>query len=254
MFLIAIEIGNVAIWSLPSIFRTPFSVAAAALSLLSTVGIGLMLYTEHIYELQPSSLLSFYLSLTMLFDIAKSRSYFLRDGLASVGGMAATTAALKLILVIIEEIPKRSLLVNVGLRATLGREALSGFWNRMTFFWLNPLFVFGFRNIISINDLEDLEEAFDAVALAERFEPRWATANKAGKYPLVSTVFLALLPEFVQVIVPRLMFLGLAFAEPYLIRTIVHAVGGNETTEVLGGIVGATVIIYFGKAVCDTFE
>ena len=53
-------------------------------------------------------------------------------------------------------------------------------------------------------------------------------------------------------IIPRLAFGGFVFAQPFLINRVIHFVG-EEPSEfdqgIIGGLIGATVLVYCGIAV-----
>jgi ATP-binding cassette subfamily C (CFTR/MRP) protein 1 len=53
-----------------------------------------------------------------------------------------------------------------------------------------------------------------------------------------------------SVVIPRLLFVGFTFAQPFLLNTIVDAVGASQLTDsTAGGLIGATVLIYLGIGV-----
>lgn len=60
----------------------------------------------------------------------------------------------------------------------------------------------------------------------------------------------ALTWPLVAIVVPRLCFTAFTFAQPFLLHTIVTAVGQQELSrDVIGGLIGATGLLYFGLAV-----
>ena len=56
---------------------------------------------------------------------------------------------------------------------------------------------------------------------------------------------------FWAAVIPRLCFTGFGFAQPFLIHTIIEMIGsGREISRgEVGGIIGATALVYFGIAV-----
>jgi hypothetical protein len=94
-----------------------------------------------------------------------------------LGALAATAAALKLAILLLDEISRRGLIQSSLLRASMSPEATSGFWSRILFLWLNSTLFLGFRNILSVGDLRDMGPEFDSENLHARFQAKWATGE-----------------------------------------------------------------------------
>lgn len=114
-----------------------------------------------------------YLSTTLLFDIMRARSYYARDGMELLAILSVSSAAIKLSLVVAEEVSKRSMVADKNLRASVGPEALSGFWNRSLFIWLNPILFTGYRKVISYEDLPALGPEFASEKIYQEFSAIW---------------------------------------------------------------------------------
>lgn len=132
-----------------------------------------ILYMAHTCSLQPSAFLSVFLTITALFDVTIARSHFRRTGLDTVGAFQVSLVVLKLMLVVLEEIPKRSLFRDEQLRFSAATETVVGFWNRATFGWLNSLILFGYKRDLDINHLPSIEDEFGFRNLYNRFVPHW---------------------------------------------------------------------------------
>lgn len=75
-------------------------------------------------------------------------------------------------------------------------------------------------------------------------------ADKHSSYALAKSALVTLLRPFLAVIVPRLLYTAFTFSQPLLLRRIVGFLGENDpSTNVRNGLIGATVLIYFGLAV-----
>lgn len=61
--------------------------------------------------------------------------------------------------------------------------------------------------------------------------------------------------EFFVTVPPRLCYTGFTFAQPFLLKRLIEAVGLGEhlNEHVIGGLIGATAIIYFGNAVSRSY-
>lgn len=129
------------------------------------------MHFEHRRALESSPLPALYLFITLIIDITKTRSYFLRSatGLYPLACITAAIAALEAILLVLGELPKR---YNAK-GDNLGPEATRGFWGRTFFIWVNSTLFLGFRNILSPKDLPDLDPSFSSARLAAQFEPIW---------------------------------------------------------------------------------
>jgi hypothetical protein len=56
--------------------------------------------------------------------------------------------------------------------------------------------------------------------------------------------------KFAAVVLPKACQIGFVFAQPLLMQRVIIAVGqGKAAVEVIGGLVGAAAVIYFGIAV-----
>ena len=173
IMLMSAQIAVLVLWYILALVRSDISVASAVLLCASSLCISVILYAEHIYSIRPSTFLSIYLSLTMLLDIAKCRSYFLRSGYEPIGGIYIATIVLKATLLLLEEISKRGLVYQNRLRFPIGNEAVSGFWNRSLFLWLNSTLILGFRSMLKVEDLPYLGPEFNSEELFHQFQPHW---------------------------------------------------------------------------------
>lgn len=137
-------------------------------------------YAEHTRSVRPSFILNSYLFCSLLFDIARARTLWLRYvdsynmGLAIV---ATVAVGAKLLLLVLEAVEKRSILKREFSHCP--PEATAGFYNRAVFWWLNPLFKNGFNNVLSVNDLFVLDKELSSERLLALFEERWSKGNQS---------------------------------------------------------------------------
>lgn len=163
----------------PSI-RTDTALAAASSSCAGSVAIAFLLFIEYRHSLRPTALLSLYIVFSLLIDVVKSRSYFIRHELQLLGSLSAAAGAVKLCITILQEVPKRHLLVDNNLRDATGREATGGFFYRNFFGWLNSIFVAGFRSVLKVKDLEQLSPDLASKSLYPKFLRIWEKGEKIG--------------------------------------------------------------------------
>jgi hypothetical protein len=238
---------NVAIavlWDL-SYFRSAYSLAAAALNCIAACATAVIVYAQHRHAFQSSAPFSLYLSVTFLLDIAKSRSAFMRPGLGTIGGQTAATAAIRLMMVVLEEFPRT--FRDPKLRKALGRETISGFWNRSMFAWLFPLLRYGYGNTITVEDLPNLAPTLSSEHLCAKFERIWAKTDKSSKFCLFKAAFYTLRFDFFIIFIPVLCYTGLTIAQPFFVRRVmVYLRGDEDTSDTKGGLIGAAAFIYLG--------
>ncbi|KAI8243023.1 ABC transporter atnG [Colletotrichum sp. SAR 10_96] len=247
---LCLQIVLIALWSIPSTPRARTSVAESALGLIEAIALGALSYTEHKRSIRPSALIGLYLFLTIVLDIAQARTLWLRDGLSSVAGVFTASLVLKVVVLALEETPKRVLLASSEKHVAV--ESTTGVVSRSLFWWLNSLFFQGFRLLIGLEDLGAIDPKFDSERLLGMLDRAWATSKKDSKWSLVISTFWAYRTTFLAGVLPRLLFAGFTFAQPLLVNRIVNFVGspwGEDSRNIAAGLVGATACIYVGLAI-----
>ncbi|KAM0664858.1 hypothetical protein ACQRIU_006716 [Beauveria bassiana] len=169
--LIAVQLASIISWQKAGLYRSGVSLAASVMSFIASLCVVGLLYISHTFSLHQSSFLSVYLSATMLFDMAMTRSYFLRGSLDFLGALQATIAVLKFTLVVIEEIPKHHLFHSSSLR--LGPAERGGFWGRALLLWVTPILRLGFVKDLSVDELPHIGDQYDSEPLFDKFVPNW---------------------------------------------------------------------------------
>lgn len=206
--LAVLQLAALILWATPSATRTRTTLAAAALTLVSTIGFCLLSYAEHTRAVRPSSILNSYLLVTLLFDIAHARTLWLRaaDHLNQVIAYLATTAVVvKSIILVLEALDKRRVL-RPDYRS-YPPEATSNIYSRYLFWWLNPLFRQGFGHELEVDDLFVLDKHLQASYCYNQFQSAWSSGES-----LCNFCFFFSLPCF-------LIFPPLAFTRASLIPT-----------------------------------
>lgn len=176
--LLCIEIVAGILWGVSSDFPLESGIVAIVFSCVAAVCTGVMIALGHWYATQSSMIFSIYLSVAFVFEIARSRSFFLRGNLAAVGALSALGAAMRLAMVILEEVPKPLVKSSTARKEDdLCKEATSGFWNRTMLLWLNPTLLHGFRQNLEMEHLANLGPDFSSETLSNRFEVVWAEST-----------------------------------------------------------------------------
>lgn len=231
-------------------YRTDTTYPAASIDLLAALAIGAVVYTEHRHALRTSALLGLYLAVGILIDGTKSRSFFKRN-LVSSGSTAAATAIARLLLLILEEIPKKNLLIDSGMRRVAAGEATSGFFTRTFFLFLHPMMRTGFRGILAMHDLDSLDIEFSSRDLLSKLSDCWPTTKRGAKHSLLIACCMAWKGAIFVILIPRLCVTGFIFAQPFVMRSTILAVKEpNNWNDERGGLLGAIVLSFGGAAVC----
>ncbi|CAG8909081.1 unnamed protein product [Penicillium egyptiacum] len=260
----ALQLSLLVLWSVSVASQTSTSIPSAALGLAnSTIIIGLS-YVEDIKSTSPSSLLTVYLLLSVLFDATQIRTLWLTDRVI-IAAVQSAILATKLAMLILETREKTSYLnppyKEYPPEATCGIVNLSFVW------WLNRLFLTGCRKIIGNQDLFALEPGLTSGNTGERLKRAWE------KHGLVSSPELDIsyadtrpgkaennlsLPwafaccfwwEFLTVAFPRVCMIGFNFAQPFMITAVLVYIEDPITPESWNrgyGLIGATFLIYIG--------
>jgi hypothetical protein len=169
-FLIALHIASAVLYNSPD-DSTPVSMSSSIMGCMAALALAIFMHLEHRHAIESSPIPGVYLLVTLLLDVARARSYFLRSaiGLYALGCITAAVAVTKFVLLALGEFPKRY-------RSTgdaPGPELTTGFWGRTFFVWVNSTLFLGFRNVLSLADLPALEAESASAKLAAIFEPIW---------------------------------------------------------------------------------
>lgn len=155
-----------------SSLQTHASIAAGIIALIATFGLCILSYVEHRKNIRPSSIINAYLLLTVPFDAAQLRTRWLRGDNVAGNGIASSILAVKLFVLISEATEKTRILFTPY--ADCSPENTSGLYSRGFFWWLNPLFRLGFRNVVNDDDLFAADGDLLSESLQIRFNKLWA--------------------------------------------------------------------------------
>lgn len=266
------EISFVSLLTTKARFRSDVGIVAGVFSSVAALCILIAIFAEHFHSVRPSLLLSFYLAVTLLLDITKTYSFFHRS-LISEGIFLSLVLATKTILIVLEEVPKRRLFLSKELQANAGKEAVSGFWTRTLYLWLNATFLRGYKAILKIKDLDRLDSKLESQALFERFLQSWDEGNttpishkftyanstavdKSKRRSLLWSLLKTIGPiEIAISMAACLLTVACSFAQPFLIKQIVSAVE-NPDLSLASTIclILAAALIYSSFAVSSLFS
>ena len=239
------------LWSLKETPYQALAVGASTLSLVASFLLGVLVSIEQRRSIRPSLIAGGYLFLSALLDLAQARSLFLRPSLSPVAAVFCASVSVKFGLLILEEIPK---IPATGSKWEKTQpEALGGAMNRSLFWWLNPTFWMGYRRLIYLDDLSNLQKKFDSASLLSRIDGHWNRSDQTRKHGLCLVAMRTFPIQTLAGVPPRLALIGFKFSQPFLIKAIVEFIGSPNRSQfddqVARGLLGATLLVYVGIAI-----
>ncbi|KAL8973607.1 MAG: hypothetical protein Q9197_002152 [Variospora fuerteventurae] len=244
------QVALIALWASPSAVRTRASIANAVVTLVGTLGLGILSYAEHQRTIRPSLLLEAYLLLSSIFDAARVRTLWLQDNDNPIAAITTAALAIKICLLAVEVVEKGTILL-VGYTSQ-SPEAKSGLFGKSLFLWLNRLFRTGYRQSLSVEDLLPLDKHLTSDYLYNRLHQPWADTASKGPRSLLMLFFSQLRWRLLAAVPPRLGLIGFTFCQPFLIE---RALEFNRqpvdagSTNVGYGLIGAYFLVYVGIAI-----
>ncbi|TVY84949.1 ABC transporter FUM19 [Lachnellula suecica] len=247
----AMQLGATASTSTP---RTSLSIPACVIALAANFSFAILSHLAHLRSITPSSPLCLFLALTVVFDVARCRTLWTVDSSEQVASMMTASAGLKGIILLFESWEKRGILRDYY--KTLPVESTAGILNQMFCWWMNPLLLFGFRNMHSLDTLWEVDLGISADANESPLFKRWNSCkSKQAAHSLLLVTLLHNKKAIGKTVIPRLFQTGFTFAQPFLVRRVLDYIqmpGGSNDTSVGTGLVLAYMIVYVGIALATS--
>lgn len=156
-----------------SITSTRATIPSAFLTFVLSLVYALLSALEHRSSIRPSSLISIYLGVSILFDTARARTIWLLDNanISAIPAVFTASLALKAVMLLLESTEKRSILLDEYRDAA--PESVSGPYNLGAFYWLSTLFFTGYRKVLEREDLYPLDDELQSETLAKSMFGAW---------------------------------------------------------------------------------
>jgi ATP-binding cassette subfamily C (CFTR/MRP) protein 1 len=151
--------------------QTLASVPSAALAFVIALVMYPLSYLEHTRSIRPSTLLELYLLQSILLNIPQARTLFLHPNGTAIAAIFVAIIGAMLIVWTLEARNKIKHLKEPY--KEYPPEATHGVWNRTFFLWLNRLFVKGFRNFLTLDDLWQTPPDLASERLQEEMQSVW---------------------------------------------------------------------------------
>ncbi|OAA65704.1 ABC transporter [Niveomyces insectorum RCEF 264] len=228
-------------------FHAHTTIAATALNLVTAVVLGAVSDLEHVRSLTPSFLNQTFFFFAVLCDLPRVRTQWFLPENYTVAALFTTAFSIKVLLIVVESVQKFHHSVLAG--KDVSPEDYQGIFGRTFFTWLNPLFLKGYRNNLTLDDLWTVDEDLKGQRLYERLLANWKRVNHQRKHCLTTATLKTFFPELAMAFFPRLGLLGLNLAQPYLVNSAIRFIDNKNAPKSDGyGLIGGYAVCYLGIA------
>ncbi|OLN87448.1 Canalicular multispecific organic anion transporter 2-like protein 2 [Colletotrichum chlorophyti] len=253
--LIVSRIILLALRSQTSSFQTLASLAADILAVVATIFVFVVSTLNHQRSPRPSTLLSLYLSCSVILTIARVRTAWLLGQGTYVPAIFTFELTSLVAATVLESIQskRRLLTADIPTGRNITSEQSSGFWARTCFLWLTQTFYLGYSRVISLSDLPRLDPSLESRALHKDLNTAWDKYDHQRRHSLLRACFWAYIVPFLSPVLPRLCLTAFTFTQPILIKSTVAFVSQMEPDANYGrGLIGAWALVYVGIAVSNS--
>jgi len=213
-------------------------------------------YWEHSRCPRPSILLGGYVGLTLLFDIAHTRTSWLvaDDFQGSLYARFFTISVAVKALILLLESQRKMRWVKWNVKEHSPEEAY-GLFGLGVYAWLNRLFARGHSGVLALDDLYPLDSGLTTEALYPRLDNQLQSPKyRTRKYSLAVALAKALVIPWLLPIAPRIALIAFRFAQPFFMETLLKYLQAAQlpdgaNSNIGYGLIGASAFIYVGAAV-----
>ncbi|GFF54141.1 metal resistance protein YCF1 [Aspergillus udagawae] len=229
--------------------KTRATIAAAAVSAAASVSALALSYWQHRRSPRPSTVLTLFLGSCIALDAVRARTIWAVQTrtffIVFVVGLGCDTV--KFILECLEKAGHQAQDLN-----PLPSETTGNVFNRNFFWWLNPLLVHGFKEVLEVEKLTTIDERVTNETDADVFAKKWDAVVFKSSSALILLLLVHHRWAILAAVIPRLALTGFTFAQPFLLTRIISYItepNGALTADYGTGLIAATVLIYIGLAI-----
>lgn len=204
---------------------------------------------DHSKSVRPSLLLPGYLTLVVLFDAVQSRTSFLtanQEKAVAYSGVFTASLGIKLVILLLESHSKSGFFAwDIKEHSP---EETSSIFSLGVFFWLNKLFLTGYKKVLAVRDLYPLDSGLESKLMQQKLARKLDYTKLGGdKFGLVKALIRAFQANFLLPVIPRLALLGFTFCQPFFVEELLNHLSKPTIDDNTGyGFIGASVFIYTG--------
>ncbi|KAI1867210.1 uncharacterized protein JN550_007262 [Neoarthrinium moseri] len=200
-----------------------------------------------------SDLIGTYVLLRLVLDIPIIRTYWLL-GNPAVASLLTAKECLGIVLLVVESWSK----IAPGTSTTHSPDEDANVFSRRLLAWLISLFVKGYSQPLTIDDLYSLNKTLSAGAFGKPLASAWWKNGmpRWGKYGLAKLLAAVLHLAILGPVLPRLLQIVFTFCQPFLIRATTVFLDSEESsiTVYYGyGLIGAYLLVYTGIAITNSW-
>lgn len=236
-----------------------FFISSAAVTFASSLCMVPLSAFEHSRSLRPSIIFNSYLFLTILFDIVVTRTLWLasRDlDELTFTRLFTSGLAIKVVMLLLESAQKTRWFISWDVKEHSPEET-AGVFGLGAFFWLNRLFLTGYKKVLTMDDLYPLDSAMISQKLhAEARQHLHPESLRGGSHSFAKALVKTLAVPLLLPMAPRIALLAFTFCQPFLIQSLLEYLQlpkENVSPNHGYGLIGATALIYTGMAVSGAF-
>ncbi|QKX60884.1 uncharacterized protein TRUGW13939_08030 [Talaromyces rugulosus] len=230
-----------------------FFISSSAVTVASAFFMIALSYLEHFRSPRPAIILNAYLFITILLDIAQTRTLWLASASfdeITYSRLFTTAVVVKTLLIILESQQKtRWLRWDTKEHSP---EETSGLYSLGAFAWLNKLFLMGYKRTLTLDDLYPLDQAMASNILHTKFANFILKGPRNRKNGLAMSTAKALAIPLLLPVGPRIALSAFQFCQPFLINSITSylQIPPEQSSRNDGyGLIGAAALIYTGIAI-----
>lgn len=236
------------------------SIAATAVSLAAALFMLALSYAEHSRSPRPSILLNAYVLLTLLFDIAQTRtSWLVAANLQdAIFARLFTSSVVAKAFLLLLEAQRKSRWVRWDASEHSPEES-NGLFGLSVYSWLNRLFLRGYRTVLSLEDLYPLDPSMGTDTLFPKFQRQiYSPSYRPARFALAKALARALAVPWLLPIAPRVALIAFKFMQPLFLERLLGYLQESQATDepnhnIGYGLIGAALLIYVGMAVFGAF-
>ncbi|KAH8122202.1 multidrug resistance-associated protein [Trichoderma asperelloides] len=234
--------------------QAPLFISSATLEVVA-ISLALPLsFLEHARSPRPSMLLSGYLILSLIFDVVRTRSFWLLATTRTESAFAAVfTAAVGVkVVAFLAESQTKTRWIQWDATAHSPEET-TGFFGLVVFSWLWKLFAIGRKKVLTLDDLFPLDQHMASDTLRMKLQAsKKASSGHSHKHGLAKALAKSILGSLLLPIPPRLALSAFKFCQPFLINSLLSylLIPASERPVNYGyGLIAATFFVYGGIAI-----
>ncbi|KAH8881831.1 putative ABC multidrug transporter [Thozetella sp. PMI_491] len=240
LLLVGANAAILGLWAIQSTSKTRASIPTAAIALFASMMFIALSFKTHTSSHGPSVLLGSYLFLSTLFDAVRIRTLWLMGFSTPLTALFTASLGLKVLVLTLEEMS------GSGEEGQCSSEERAGVISRTVFWWVNGLMKLGYSQPLSVEKLPTIDSSMSSECLWERVGKKWERGPKEGKHVLLTTVFSGLRGAALAPVIPYLLGVALAIAQPLLIQTVMDYLNSTSSGSELDRNIGYSLIAAYG--------